>query len=723
MKKQFISLIMTSILLMLSLLSFPVLPQRAYASSQQLPVPREQAVIMETDTSYTVLDSCNPFIPMGTQWGSGWHQVANEWDWYINYATGEVIYWRITGWEYKDDYKTFIMHIRKGVTWNDGVPYTAQDVVFTLNMLKEYKELFGHAFVEEWVESVEAPDNYTVVIHLKKPNPRFHHSFRMWGGSQGQIVAKHIWEGKDPTTFKNFPPVETGPYKLYGVYPELNMFVWERREDYWAKDLGYFPAPKYVIWRYAPPPDIDLADFVKGMVDAPLPHLFSWDMIKSAMALTPNVTIAPFLDPCPLGISTFNLEKYPLNIREVRWAIALCLNKEKLSELYPMAERADISPYPWPIPKYGSFDKYVPMAEKALERIKEELGFTYEYNPEKAAKILDDLNFIDRDKDGIRETPNGTKLSFELMSRPQTVVQEYYIAADLAEELKKIGIDASVRTVDPAMWHEFGALGQYDIAIGSLCTGAWLPGDIIYMLDNFHSKWYVPIGTRAIGGGVHGANPRYQNPELDAIVDQLWTIGPDDPKADELYEQGIYIIMKDMLSAPAVEKMFVQTFSTAYWTGWPSEDNMYHVPYIWWPEIIFVLFQIKPVAAPPPVTIEYVGTWFTGAVEAFTGVDGKSYGPFAKGEYAIIPKEDADRFVEQGLASYTAPMATEITEALSQLSTLTDKMSTLSDKIDTMSDQMNSLIGQVGTLTSVAAAEGIGIIILAIALVLAVRKK
>ena len=85
------------------------------------------------------------------------------------------------------------------------------------------------------------------------------------------------------------------------------------------------------------------------------------------------------------------------------------------------------------------------------------------------------------------------------------------------------------------------------------------------------------------------------------ISDELYAIGPDAPGAAELYEEGINILLREMLAAPAVEKMFVQTFSTSYWTGWPSEDYMYHVPYIWWPEFIFVLFQIKPVSEPAPI--------------------------------------------------------------------------------------------------------------------------
>jgi len=75
-----------------------------------------------------------------------------------------------------------------------------------------------------------------------------------------------------------------------------------------------------------------------------------------------------------------------------------------------------------------------------------------------------------------------------------------------------------------------------------------------------------------------------------------------DRAMQRIKDKGIYIILRDVLSSPAVEKMFVQTFGTSDFIGWPSEDNMYIVPYVWWPSFIFVLFQIKPVAAPSVVT-------------------------------------------------------------------------------------------------------------------------
>ena len=55
-----------------------------FSDGSRVSCSREQAVVIETDSNYTGFDKANPFCPeRGNQWGSGWHQLANEWDWYI----------------------------------------------------------------------------------------------------------------------------------------------------------------------------------------------------------------------------------------------------------------------------------------------------------------------------------------------------------------------------------------------------------------------------------------------------------------------------------------------------------------------------------------------------------------------------------------------------------------------------------------------------------------
>lgn len=683
------------LLLALTLSTFPTL--RSAQAQTTLPVPRDEACIIEImPPPFTVIDRANPFIPSGTQWGSGWHQCVQEWDWYINYATGDIIYWRITGWEYSTDLKTFTMHIRRGVTWNDGHPYTSHDIAFTINMIKTNSTFGGYVFVDEWVESVDTPDDYTVIIHLKKPGPRFHHAFRMWG-SIPYIAAEHVWEDEDPGSFQNWPPVDTGPYKLYNVYPDLNLFIWVRVEDYWGRMMGVFPAPKYVVWRGFPSQDLDLEDFVRGDVDVTLPHTFTWESITTAMERMPgNVTIAPYTDPCPLGISTFNCEKYPTSITAFRWAVAYLLDRPKLANAYLLADGTTTTDWFLPMPySWAIFDKYKPMVQRALDKIEAETGYTIEYDPDKAEEILDGLGFT-VGADGWRTYPNGTKITIDLVAGEDP---SHYIAYDLADQLRAIGIDVNTRIV-PAIWGDLVSFGDYHIAIGTDCSPGWIMGDPVPSLDTFHSKWYAPIGTRSPGGGVQGANPRYRNAALDADVDQLNSMRTEDPTAQALLEDAFYQVMKDAVCVPAVEKTFVQTFSNIYWTGWPSEENMYMVPYDWWPEFFFVLSRIR--------SNSKATVYITRDVPEFLGDNMETYGPFAAGESAYIPKVDAARLVLEGSA-YTSDVSATLDSLQSQ--------------VDDLQSQVTSLQSQTGMVNTMYAVAGLEVVVIIALLVMYMRKK
>jgi len=546
--------------------------------------------------------------------------MVMEWDWYINYATGETIYWRVTGWEYNDDYTTFTYHIRKGVTWNDGYPFTARDHEFTIDMVMANEGFGGYSYLHEWVDSVETAGDYTLIIHLKKPNPRFHHTFRMWSYLP-YVAPEHLWKDVDLETFKNWPPVDTGPYKLYDVYPEQYTWIWERRDDYWAKEIGVFPAPKYAVWRGIPPLDLDLEDFVRGDVDVVLPHTFTWESIVTAMERTPNVTLAPYTDPCPYGINSFNTAKYPYSIPEFRWAVAYLLDRERTATAYALSDGTPTTDWLLPMPySWAIFDEYRAMADRGLARIEDELGFTLEYNPDKAMEILDSIGFVDADADGWRELPNGTDFTVELLLGEDAA---HYIGYDLLEELRAIGVDATTR-IGGALTGELSERGEYDIRICTHCTPGWIMGDPVPSLDVFHSKWYAPIGNTSGSPGIQSANPRYVNPDLDVILDELWTIPLDHPDAPALIEEAIYIVQRDCITVPAIEKTFVQTFGTTYWTGWPSEDNYYIVPYNWWPYFFLVYDRIKPVKEPVVVTTvtdtvtEVVTTTETEAAQTIT---------------------------------------------------------------------------------------------------------
>ena len=159
------------------------------------------------------------------------HMTYNEALFYTNHNTGELIPWQAESYEYNDDFTEATIHLREGVKWADGEPFTSEDVKFTLEALRDGgSELNGSAAHKEWIESVDAPDPLTVVIHFTKPAPRFVPSeIALSHDDLYPILPKHIWEGEDITTFNNFDlerglPMGTGPYRLVSSSPTQMIF-------------------------------------------------------------------------------------------------------------------------------------------------------------------------------------------------------------------------------------------------------------------------------------------------------------------------------------------------------------------------------------------------------------------------------------------------------------------------------------------------------------------
>lgn len=548
-------------------------PAAAPVAGGELPVPREDAIIINETTVYTIFGSANPFVPNGTI-QSGYYQCVQEHLFYLNWATGEFINWLAESYAYNDDYTQLTIKTRPEAKWNDGQPFTAADVEFTIDMVKSNAGLSWGATMNEWVASMERPDDYTLVLNLTKPNPRFHMNFaRAWSFP---VVAKHVWENQDPMMFKNWPPVGTGPYKVLQEIPDRRMFIFERDDNYWGIARGYQPGPKYVIWQTSPPPEAEIADLQNNLIDHAHSYTTDKELLERSKELNPKVVLAPWRDPCPRGIM-INCAKYPLSKPEVRWAIFHCVNKQKAADvLFPWPTVPAI--YPWA--DWGGNAKYE-YADILAE-------FDTEFNPAKAAQILDDLGFKPG-SDGIRVDDQGNKLSFQIIVPQVGVTGEYPIGQDLADELKKIGVDASVKWSEMTPWDEATQTGTFDISSMWFC-GDWAEPPMTFA--NWKADNIRPIGERATAGNWL----RLKDEELTEVVKKMEVTSPDDPAIVELYRQAFRLYMKNMPAIPVVQTTFVMPFNTTYWTGWPEEGNIYAVPFTWWSEFKFVLFNLKKAA-------------------------------------------------------------------------------------------------------------------------------
>ncbi len=221
-------------------------------------IPREQTLILDIDGGKVVApDLWNPYVP-GNRRDQGFHQALMEPLFILNYMTGKINPWLGESFTPNKDQTVWTLKLNKGANWNDGKPVSADDVVFTVDMLKKYKEMSNGADMQTWVKSIKKIDAKTVEFTLTKPNPRFqldYFSVKIWGGFN--LAPKHVWDGKDPLTFKNYEkgksPVYSGPYKLTSFNADGTEFIYDRDDNWWGAKSGFkpLPAPKRLILTWA----------------------------------------------------------------------------------------------------------------------------------------------------------------------------------------------------------------------------------------------------------------------------------------------------------------------------------------------------------------------------------------------------------------------------------------------------------------------------------------
>ena len=175
-------------------------------------------------------------------------------------------------WEISDDALTYTFQLRQGVKWHDGEPFTAEDVVFSVD--KFLRETNARLRVSlQHVKSITAPDDHTVVFKLKQPFGPF---IGVFEAGTMPMIPKHIYEGTDyKTNPANNTPIGTGPFKFKewekGSYIHL-----VKNEDYYLDGKPYLDE---VYYRVIPDAAARAIAFENGNVDVlPGGSVENWDV-------------------------------------------------------------------------------------------------------------------------------------------------------------------------------------------------------------------------------------------------------------------------------------------------------------------------------------------------------------------------------------------------------------------------------------------------------------
>ena len=543
-------------------------------------VPRDRTLILGI-TLMNDYDSFNPFI-LGTS-SPGFDYLYEPLYFYNAYVEEDnIIPWIATGHQFNDDYTEVTIDIRSGVKWSDGAPWTAHDLKFTVDLLKKHApELAFSTDMDTWVEKVEVPDSLSAVFTLTAPNPRFVFTYFTFNFGNGiHIVPKHVWQGKDPTIFKNLDlalglPVVSGPYRL--ALSEPLQRIWDRRDDWWGATTGFQREPKVERIIYLPQGDENkwVQLFIANQMDQCI------DLrpanIKALLDANPNVTTWSGRD-LPYGyrdwwppVLGFNALEAPFDDPEVRWAVNHAIDRQQLVDVgWQGAGEYTLLPFP----------DFPPL--KKFTRLVDDLVAKHGVNvhdPAKTAAIMARKGWT-KDEEGLW-VRDGKRIKMPIVVYPG-LFQDF--TPVLVKQLRQAGFDASFRMYSDAYTSmTSGDARAYVIGVGGSVR------DPYFTLRLFHSRYVEPTGT---------ATPyywRWSNERFDELVDQMGQIAPDDPALVPLFREAMDTWLAEMPVVPLLQWFHRIPHNQTYWTNWPSADDPYMNSAFWVRSVLIVLLGLEPV--------------------------------------------------------------------------------------------------------------------------------
>src|SRR5947207_1743691 len=241
---------------------------------------------------------------------------------YFNRLDGSVKPWLASSYDRSSDATSITFHLRQGVQWSDGQPFTSDDVVFTLDLLKKYPAMDVSSIIPS-IKTVSAPDANTVQVTLNKP----FYPILWYLGGQTYILPKHVWSSVkgDGSQYADPNPVGTGPYLVKSFTPQL--VVLSKNPKFWQP--GKPEVTELKIPSYNSNTSAELA-LQKGQID--WTNLYIPDIQKTYIALDKqhNHYWFPASDVVLLYL---NLTKYPFNLLPVRQAISYALDRNQLYQV------------------------------------------------------------------------------------------------------------------------------------------------------------------------------------------------------------------------------------------------------------------------------------------------------------------------------------------------------------------------------------------------------
>lgn len=381
----------------------------------------------------------------------------------VNIKDGDIVPGLAESWEISEDGKIYIFNLKQGVKFTDGEDFNAEAVKTHLDNVPGLLGAFNGSYglTSALITEVKVKDEYTVEVHLASAYYGALQDFSILTPMGIMSPNAFTEDGKLSENIRN-TTLGTGPYKFEKVEGK-GKYTFVKNLDYKGEDSDVNTFHIKVI------PDNETKNLAlrSGEIDIIIGNdKISYDLFeelsndnKFEAKKSDNVMKTRYL-----GLNT---TKKPFNNKNVRLALNYAIDKNSISEniFSGIEQQAEVL-----------LNKNLPYSNVKLDK--------YEYDVEKAKKLLEDEGWIDTDGDGIREK-NGEKLKAELpyMTTGKAISDDLMLA--IASDAKNVGIEVELVPLEMMAW--FGKVQQGDYNISASETYG-LPYDPMTIVNNFRTK-------------------------------------------------------------------------------------------------------------------------------------------------------------------------------------------------------------------------------------------
>lgn len=406
-------------------------------------------------------------------------------------------------WEVAPDGLSVTLHLVDNAVFHDGHPVSAEDVAFTIGVIKAdhpFKTMLAP------VSAVETPDPHTVVIRLSQPHPALLLSM---SPALMPILPKHVYgDGQDVKNHPaNLKPIGSGPYKLV-EYKQGEHITLDKFDRFFIPDR---PKLERIVYRIIPDPtnlvltaergEIDIIPFMNGVRDI--------ERLSKSKNLT--VTAKGFEGIGPLNWLAFNVGKKPFDDVRVRKALALAANRDFVTGKLLGGQA---------VPATGPIVPTSPFYEPQVE--------LYKLDVAKAEALLDEA--------GLKKGADGTRATFTIDYIPSDNDQQRNVAEYLRAAFKRVGVALSVRAApDFPTWAQRVSSFDFDMTMDNVFN--W--GDPVIGVARTYQSDNIRKGV------IWSNTQQYANPKVDSLL-KAAAVEPDAAKRKALYSDFQKIVVDEV---------------------------------------------------------------------------------------------------------------------------------------------------------------------------------